>query len=479
MLYFIKDISWGVCEMKGSIPIAVALFVGSIFSAAAMTQDAQAAPVAESCFTVSGGTITNYDQATCGLNPDIPATISGTPITTIGINAFRDKGLTGVTFVGSNLTTIDTNAFYGNSLGAVTLPNSLTTLGVGAFMRAGLASVVLSTGLTSINDQAFYVNSLTSISLHEGITALGFSAFGLNQLTSLTLPSTVTSISHSAFDSNKLTSLTLNNGLAVIGSGAFSSNQLASVTIPNSVTTLGATAFFQNQLTSVTLGTGISTIDDATFAANKLATVSIPSTITSINDYAFTGQNPLGGNWPTTPEPGRTNATWFARLILANPANPNNLQDFASAAPEYIADEMIWLPGGHLIDAVPLTVYYRNQSSSDILATAVLPGEGLTDYTVGQNPTLDLAKYYRIGQTVPVEAPAIAGYIAPTSASVTLASSANAHTFIYAAQNPTTSNTASQLAATGDSMATIVASALGMILVSIGLFFTAVRTKRA
>ncbi len=446
--------------MQRGVLLASIAVLGMVLGVGASTRSASAVAVADSCFTVSGSTITNYDATTCALNPDIPASISGTPITTIGLAAFRDKNLTGVTFLGNNLTTIDTNAFYGNSLGTVTLPNSVTTLGVGAFMRAGLTNVTLSTGLTTINDQAFYVNNLSSIALHEGITDIGFSAFGLNHLTSLTLPSTLRTINYSAFANNNLTSLSLNNGLTTIGDDVFSNNRLASVTIPNSVTSLGATTFFQNQLTSVTLGTGLTSLDDATFAGNKLVSVTIPSTITTINDYAFTGQNPWGSDWPTAAtEPARTNATWFTRLILADPSNPHSLHDFASEAPEYIADEMIWLPGGHLIDAAPLTINYLDSAGASLQASSIKTSDTTTDYTIGQNPSLNLAIYYRLGDTLTLTPPAIAGFTTPSPADITIGATGATHTFVYAA-----ASTPSSLAPTGSSNLPLIVSTLALLM---------------
>lgn len=435
--------------------------VGMLIGVGVSAQPAGAVAVADTCFTVSGGTITDYDAVNCALNPDIPATIGGTPITTIGISAFRDKGLTGVTFLGSNLTTIDTDAFYGNSLGALTLPNSVTTLGDGTFMRAGLTSLTLSTGLTTISDRAFYVNNLTSITLHEGITHIGFSAFSINDLTSVTLPSTVTTIDFAAFGDNKLTSISLNSGLTTIGNGAFATNQLASVTIPNSVTTLGRNTFIQNQLTSVKIGSGVSYLDDGVFSGNKLVAVSIPATVTGINDDAFTGQNPWGGDWQaSSSEPALTNATWFVRLMLADASNPHGLHDYISDAPEYFYGEGIWLPGGHLINATPVTTNHLDASGGTLQASSTKTSSTTTDYTIGQNPALDPTIYYRLGDTVTLTPPAIAGYTTPDPVSFTIGATSAAHDFVYTQANTTTP---ASLAATGSSTVSIATAAAGLL----------------
>ena len=51
----------------------------------------------ESCFTFSSGTITQYDEATCGLEVAIPSTIGGVSVTGIGVQAFANNQLTSVT----------------------------------------------------------------------------------------------------------------------------------------------------------------------------------------------------------------------------------------------------------------------------------------------------------------------------------------------------------------------------------------------
>ena len=56
-------------------------------------------------------------------NVRIPDQINGTPVTTIGDNAFRNKGLTNVT-IPASVQIIGTGTFVGNNLTTVTIPNS-------------------------------------------------------------------------------------------------------------------------------------------------------------------------------------------------------------------------------------------------------------------------------------------------------------------------------------------------------------------
>jgi hypothetical protein len=148
---------------------------------------------------------------------------------------------------GNLLTTIPENAFLvSNEKGCVTLvsitiPNSVTEIGWGAFAIC---------------------TSLTSVTIPNSVTAIGNYAFyNCTSLASVTIPNSVTTIGERAFAGNrfsKLTSVTIGNSVTTIGERAFEFNQLTRVTIPNSVTEIGRWAFYNNnQLTSVTIGTNV------------------------------------------------------------------------------------------------------------------------------------------------------------------------------------------------------------------------------
>ncbi len=103
------------------------------------------------------------------------------------------------------------------------------------------------TGVKVVPSEAFFeCTSLTSITIPNSVTSIGVYAFrGCSGLTSITIPNSVTSIGSGAFyNCTGLTSVTIPNSVTTIGSFAFRNcKDLTSVTIPNSVTTIGSFAF--------------------------------------------------------------------------------------------------------------------------------------------------------------------------------------------------------------------------------------------
>ena len=138
----------------------------------------------------------------------------------------------------SSVTSIGQDAFARTSLASVTIPSSMTSIGVNAFKGCtSLASVTIPSSVTSIGEWAFSCcTSLASVTIPSSVTRIGEYAFErCNSLASVTIPSSVTSIGEYAFERcNSLASVTIPSSVTRIGEYAFERcNSLASVTFEN------------------------------------------------------------------------------------------------------------------------------------------------------------------------------------------------------------------------------------------------------
>ena len=93
-------------------------------------------------------------------------------------------------------------ACHPNATGSIIIPNSVTSIGDGAFYEhVSLTSITIPNSVTSIGDAAFSgCSSLTSITIPNSVTSIGEHAFrSCSSLTSVTIPDSVTSIGQSTF----------------------------------------------------------------------------------------------------------------------------------------------------------------------------------------------------------------------------------------------------------------------------------------
>ena len=258
-------------------------------------------------FDKKTGTVTDCDSSVTKAN--IPHTIKGVTVTSIGGSAFRYcTSLTSVT-IPDSVTSIGGSAFrYCTSLTSVTIPDSVTSIGGWAFTDcASLTSVTIPDGVTSIGEYTFsWCTSLTSATIPDSVTSIGEFAFhNCKSLTSMTIPRSVVSIGYDAFGwCESLTSVTILDGVRSIGNSAFTDcKSLTSVTIPNSVTSIGRGAFSScASLTGIWVAEGnshyVSDASGVLFNKDKktlvqcpgaFAVYTIPGSVTSIGDDAFSG----------------------------------------------------------------------------------------------------------------------------------------------------------------------------------------------
>ncbi len=259
---------------------------------------------------------------------------------TIGLEAFAECGnLTSFEFP-EGLAHIETHAFKGcRSLKSITLPNSLLTIGLGAFYECDLVESIslpfIGDALHNPSDThldwifnlendptrfgmayARIPNGLKTVVITDGFTIPEEAFSGYSQIENVTIAASVQEIGKFAFSDCTglkkvifaeggallhigeaaftrcvaLAEISLPEGLKEIGIGAFSDTGITTVHIPASVTVIQESAFRAcNYLTSVTFGKNscLTTIGREAFAAQALRTVEIPASVTEIGEGAF------------------------------------------------------------------------------------------------------------------------------------------------------------------------------------------------
>ena len=222
------------------------------------------------------------------------------------------------------------HVFSSPSLQSITIPDSVTSIGVSAFeFCSSLQSVTIPESVTIIKGNPFgdcparVINRSNHFTIFEGnlytsdrrklisylskgenfiipdsVTSIGDRAFkGCSSLQSVTIPDSVTSIGRSAFWGCKsLKSVTIPDSVTSIGDYAFSfCKSLQSVTIPDSVTSIGGGAFsFCKSLQSVTIPDSVTSIGGCAFyGCSSLLSVTISDSVTSIGRFAFGGCDPF------------------------------------------------------------------------------------------------------------------------------------------------------------------------------------------
>ena len=264
------------------------------------------------CVGVSLGRIVNVDSnidrpyLDCMIRPDVHGHVSiPDTVTFIPYEAFRGCfPPVGSIDIADSVTNIGVMAFLGSQLEYVDVPDSVTSIGTGAFAFSfALLSVSMSNSMTSIASYLFYFcNSLVAINIPDSVTTIEHEAFMMSVdffpfvLLEINMSNSVTLIGEHAFDGCvHLISIELPDSLVVIEDYAFHGSSLVTVIIPDSVSSIESWAFGScGLLQSINMSDSVQFIGEYAFASTKLRSVKLPPNVT-LTGTSFVGTFLCGG----------------------------------------------------------------------------------------------------------------------------------------------------------------------------------------
>ena len=250
----------------------------------------------------------------------VPASLWGSPVVTIGAEAFRDRDSILSLTLPDSVKTIEANAFYScSNMKEIHLGSKLETIGGAAFGHcASLTSLTLPSTVKTITNAAFGgCSSLESLTLPFLDSTLGY-IFGrtsyvggvsVSQRLSASsaststyyIPATLTSVTLTnaewlniaAFQNcTMLKEVSLDGSLTSVSSYAFENcTALEAASLPDSITQIGNYAFSGcSSLKEIALPAGLTEIRDYAFKnCSRLEDVTVPAGVTKYGNAVFQG----------------------------------------------------------------------------------------------------------------------------------------------------------------------------------------------
>ncbi len=178
-------------------------------------------------------------------------------------------------------------AFDSCGFSSVTIPDTVKSLGYGAFMNCeNLKELVIPDGVTDIGNQAFFeCSALQSVSIPDSVESIGNGTFnGCSLLKSIEI-----SPDHPVYEVRDLLLVDKRQSSIVSGTAAISGK----LGIPAGISKINGTAFQGCfQLTEVIIPEGVKSIESGAFrACRMLREITVPASVTSIEGDAFNTYN--------------------------------------------------------------------------------------------------------------------------------------------------------------------------------------------
>lgn len=225
-----------------------------------------------------------------------------------------------------DINSIEAYAFRGCGFSEISIPNTVTSIGEGAFNRTKLKSFNIPSGLQEIKNNTFegckdlssieipgnikvigesaFLNciNLSTLIINNGVTCIDDVAFWLcYQLSSLVIPSSVKRICYNAFQTYNLSKISVDNNNHIYDSRNDCNAIIETATnklilgsknsvIPDTVSVIGEKAFAgYNELVSIIIPESVVSIEMDAFNSTGIYSITLPSNVTNIDYNTFYG----------------------------------------------------------------------------------------------------------------------------------------------------------------------------------------------
>lgn len=225
----------------------------------------------------------------------IPVIYQGLPVTSIGLEAFKNCLILNTVIISPGILTLSNGAFMGcTNLSNATICDSVIAMGNSTFSGCtSLEGITLPSAITSIGESMFSgCSMLSSISIPEAVSSIGSKAFeNCTSLEAINLNCKIKVLEDRVFyGRSKLETVQLGEEIISIGSYVFyECRLLKNINIPAQTTAIGAYTFYNcKALAGITLPADLSIISERLFyGCSGLLELAIPDEVIEIQHYAL------------------------------------------------------------------------------------------------------------------------------------------------------------------------------------------------
>ena len=178
-------------------------------------------------------------------NNDLTDAFIPNSVKSLGTQAFNGTRLRQIS-IPTSLAKIESCSFgnldFGGGSISLVIPPSVKSITGCAFWNSGITSVLMPNSVEYL--AGFSRNKISTLSIPNSVTTIGMSAFSNNPLIEVQIPDSVTTIEESAFFNTYLSDVVIPSSVKTIKSGAFAKNlRLKTISVPDKLESLGANVF--------------------------------------------------------------------------------------------------------------------------------------------------------------------------------------------------------------------------------------------